>query len=69
MISLPFGKGVFQISEPFYIPQNITEEEFENYRKKLENIAIELSINCDKAVGRSPCQPADMDDYKRKENE
>ena len=69
MITLPFGKGVIKISEPLYIPQDISEEEFEYYRKKLENIAIELSVNCDKDVGRTPCQPADMNDYKRKENE
>ncbi|MBE6468290.1 MAG: DUF374 domain-containing protein [Alphaproteobacteria bacterium] len=69
MILLPFGKGVFQISEPIYIPQNLSDEEFEQYRQKVENIAINLSINCDKEVGRIPCQPADMDDYKRKENE
>jgi lysophospholipid acyltransferase (LPLAT)-like uncharacterized protein len=67
MLILPFGKGIMYISEPIYVPQNITDEEFEQYRQKIEDIAVNLSINCDKAVGRIPCMPAALDDYKRKE--
>ena len=69
LIILPFGKGSFFISEPIYIPQDLSDEEFEQYRKKVEDIAIKQSIECDKSVGRTPCYPADINDYKRKENE
>ena len=69
MVALPFGKGIMKISAPIYIPQDISDEEFEQYRKKIEDIAISLSIECDKYVGRTPCLPADLNDYKRKENE
>lgn len=69
MIILPFGKAALFISEPIYIPQNLTDEEFEQYRKKVEDIAIKQSIECDTFVGRTPCYPADENDYKRKENE
>ena len=69
LIALPFGRGAFFVSAPIYIPKDLTDEEFEQYRKKIEDIAIQQSIECDKSVGRIPCQPADVNDYKRKENE
>ena len=69
MIALPFGTGALFISDPIYIPQNLTDEEFEQYRKKVEDIAIKQSIDCDLFVGRTPCYPAETNDYKRKENE
>ena len=69
MIVLPFAKGALFISEPIYVPAELTDEEFEQYRKKVEDIAIKQSMDCDKAVGRTPCLPADPNDYKRKENE
>ena len=66
MIALPFGKGIFALSNPLYIPANLTDEEFEQYRQKLEDIANDLSIACDKAAGRSPVLPADNDDFRKK---
>ena len=69
MIVLPFGKGAFFISEPIFIPKNLTDDEFEEYRQKVEDIAIKQSIECDKSVGRTPCYPSELNDYKRKENE
>ena len=66
MIILPFGKGIFCVSEPIYVPKDINDEEFEQYRKKLEDIAIKQLIDCDIKVGRVPCYPADINDYKRK---
>ncbi len=69
MILLPFGKGVFYVSEPIFVPKELTDDEFEQYRKKVEDIAIQQLIDCDKAVDREPCYPADSNDYKRKENE
>lgn len=69
LITLPFGKGAFFVSEPIYIPKDLTDDEFEQYRKKVEDIAIRQSIECDEFVGRIPCQPADINDYKKKENE
>ena len=66
MIALPFAKGVFALSEPLYVPSDLTEEEVEQYRQKLENIANAQSIECDKMVGREPVMPADVDDYKKK---
>ena len=69
MIILPFGKGVLNISGPIYIPKDISEEELEQYRKRIEDIAVKQLMDCDKKVGRTPCLPANVNDYKRKENE
>ena len=69
MIALPFGKGVFLFSEPLYIPENLTDEEFEQYRQKFEDIANEVSIKSDNLAGRIPTLPADVDDFKKKKGE
>ena len=69
MIPLPFAKGVLQISDPIFVPENLTDEEFEAYRKKVEDVAIKQLADCDNIVGRNCCQPAELTDYKRKENE
>ncbi len=66
MVALPFGKGFFIFSEPMYVPNDANDEELEKYRQKLEDIANELSIKCDEAVGRKAIMPADINDYKRK---
>lgn len=66
MIALPFGKGVLGFSEPLFVPENLSDEEFEELRQKLEDIANELSFRCDKAVGREAVLPADINDFKQK---
>ena len=66
MVTLPFAKGVLSLTEPLYVPGNLIEEEFEQYRQKLEDIANAQSQECDRLVGRTPILPADMNDFKRK---
>lgn len=66
MIPLPFGKGIFNLSEPFYVPKDLTEEQIEEYRQKLENIANSISFDCDKQIGREPILPAAKDEIKIK---
>lgn len=66
VIPLPFGKGVFALSKPLYIPSELSDEALEIYREKLEGIANELSQKCDKEAGREPVLPADKTDFKSK---
>ncbi len=66
MIALPFGKGVFSLSEPLYVPTELSEEEFASYVQKLEDIANKQLAECDKIVGRAPVFPADVNDMRRK---
>ncbi len=66
VIALPFAKGCFALSEPLYVPKDLSAEEFEAYRIRLENIANKLSIECDTDAGRNPILPADINDIKKK---
>ncbi len=69
MIALPFGKGVFALSEPLYIPAELSEEEFAGYVQKLEDVANAQLADCDKKAGRKPILPADINDMKRKKDQ
>lgn len=46
-----FSKGIAATTEPFYIPGNINEEEFEQYRLKIERSMRELTWQIDKDLG------------------
>lgn len=62
MIALPFGHGVFMASNPIYIPEDINDEQMEEYRLKLEEIANKISFACDIMAGRTPVAPASPDE-------
>lgn len=66
MVPMPFSKGVFSLSEPLYVPADLTDEQIEEYRLKLENIANQQSEECDKLVGRTPVMPSDINNIKSK---
>lgn len=51
MIPFPFHKGMYAITAPMYIPKDASEEELEQYRKKLENILNDLTWKLDKEMG------------------
>lgn len=66
LFPLPFGKGVFTLSKPLYIPSNINDEQLETYRLQLEDLANSINSSCDTQVGQIPVQPADPDEIKKK---
>lgn len=66
MVPLPFAKGVFSLSEPIYVPADLTDEQVEEYRLKLEEIANTQSEECDRLAGREPVMPADVNDIKHR---
>ena len=68
LLPLPFTKGIFEISDPLYIPENLDDSSIETYRQKLEDFANKQLAHCDAFVGRKPTLPADLNDYKKKEN-
>ncbi len=65
-IALPFSQGRFALSNPLYIPADINDEEIENYRKQLEDLANELNFRCDTEVNREPILPAAPQEIKIK---
>ncbi len=52
MLPLPFSKGAFVFSEPFYVPKDAKKEELEEYRKKFEKELNKVTKKADKIVGR-----------------
>ena len=51
LVPLPFHKGMYAITEPFFVPEDATREQLEEYRKKLEGILNELTWKLDKEMG------------------
>lgn len=51
LVPLPFRKGMYTITEPFFIPANATAEELEQYREKIENRLNEITWEQDKKMG------------------
>ena len=51
LVPLPFHKGRYVITEPFFVPQDATKEELEEYRKQLENKLNEITWQLDKEMG------------------
>ena len=68
MIPLPFTKGIFTVSKPLYIPKDLDDTAIENYRKQIEDISNQQLFECETFLGRKPIQPADLNDYKKKED-
>lgn len=57
MLPLPFGKMVFKISEPFYIPESWTEEEIKSAGKIIENNLNQITEEVDLLCNRTPILP------------
>ncbi len=53
MFPLPFSKGAFVFSDPFYVPQNASQEELEEYRAKFEKILNKVTKKADKMAERA----------------
>lgn len=51
LVPFPFCRGRYAITEPFFIPQNATDEELEKYRKKIEQTLTDLTWKLDKEMG------------------
>ena len=57
MFPYPFNRGVINFTQPFYIKEDLTAEELEAERQKIEAAMQELSIEADKSLGRTPILP------------
>jgi lysophospholipid acyltransferase (LPLAT)-like uncharacterized protein len=66
LIPVPFSKGIIMVSEPFRIPENLSDEEFEKYRLKIENKMNEMQDRADDYTGVPRVPPADGIGKKRR---
>ena len=51
MIPFPFCRGMYAITEPFFVPQDASEEELEQYRLQMEKKLNDLTWKLDKEMG------------------
>lgn len=51
MLPSLFSEGIAATTKPFYIPDNLSNEEFELERQKIEKELTELTWECDKKLG------------------
>ena len=66
MIPKPFSKGIFIISEPFYVKKDISQEETNQLKLTLEQTLNTLTANADTLMGRVAVQPSDKPKKQRK---
>ncbi len=51
LVPLPFRRGMYSITEPFFIPEEATAEELEKYRLQIETTLNELTWKLDREMG------------------
>ncbi|MBR1600902.1 MAG: lysophospholipid acyltransferase family protein [Alphaproteobacteria bacterium] len=51
LLPLPFHKGIYAITKPFFVPKNASKDELETFRKQIENNLNELTWKIDKEMG------------------
>lgn len=57
MLPMPFSKGIFMVTKPFYVPIDAAPEELDGYMIKLEEELNKLTYDADIAMGRTPILP------------
>lgn len=51
LVPFPFQRGMYSITEPFFIPPEATEDELEKYRLQIETTLTELTWKLDREMG------------------
>lgn len=57
MIPLPFSKGIIRVTEPFYVPADVSDEELETYRQQFEDLLNNICYETDSQLGIEPTRP------------
>jgi lysophospholipid acyltransferase (LPLAT)-like uncharacterized protein len=58
LLALPFGRGVFVLGEPVYVPRDADADAVENARRAVEAQLNRLTLEADRLCGRPPVEPA-----------
>jgi lysophospholipid acyltransferase (LPLAT)-like uncharacterized protein len=65
LLARPFTQGVILWGEPIQVPRTLTPEEFEEYRKLIEDRLIEITGRADRHFGHEPMTQGAADDIKK----
>lgn len=60
LVALPFGRGLFLVGDPIWVPPEADEEERERLRELLETRLTRLSDEADRRLGHAPIEPAPL---------
>lgn len=58
LLALPFGRGLFLVGDPIWVPAEADAEERERLRELLETRLTQLSDEADRRLGHRPIEPA-----------
>jgi lysophospholipid acyltransferase (LPLAT)-like uncharacterized protein len=58
ILALPFGRGLFLIGDPIWVPADADEAERERLRELLETRLTRLGDEADRRLGHAPIEPA-----------
>lgn len=68
LVPLPFGQGIYNLSDAFYVPTDASDAELEQYRQKLEDLLNDITHQADAAMGIPEILPDDNIKKKRHQN-
>lgn len=57
MLPFPFNRGVVKTTRPFFIPADATPNQLEAIRQTIEQEMVNLTINADRSLNRTPVTP------------
>ena len=57
MLPFPFNRGVVKTTRPFFIPADASPNQLEAIRQTIEQEMVNLTINADRSLNRTPVTP------------
>lgn len=57
MLPFPFNRGIVKTTRPFFIPADATPNQLEAIRQTIEQEMVNLTINADRSLNRTPVTP------------
>ena len=57
LLPLPFSRGIINITEPYYIPADASDEDIEKYRQAIEDELNKMTHRSDKVLGLPYIEP------------
>jgi lysophospholipid acyltransferase (LPLAT)-like uncharacterized protein len=60
LLPLPFGRGIYRVGAPIWVPRDADEAAIEQARLALEQALNEVSADCDRRMGHMPIEPATL---------
>jgi lysophospholipid acyltransferase (LPLAT)-like uncharacterized protein len=60
ILPLPFGRGIYRVGGPIWVPRDADEAAIEAARLALETALNDVSADCDRRMGHAPIEPSPL---------